>query len=374
MPPGRAEPAGYLFQPLLDAPHAPHTIISTVLVVTVLGRLKGKLMQLGGCHYQMGLTAGRIVREQADPLGQSHPAAEGAGKQVVKQLGAHAPRLLGELTGMAEALGCARSAAGEMLAAAADRQVGCSAFWAGPDQTADGRPLFGRNWDYRPRAATTARLVATHPVRGYCHLSFTNHPIGRYGGTNEAGLTVATAVVPARETGEGLRFTLATRRILEICAGVQDACDFLESVPHRSAVNFLLADSEGRAARMEIEPGRLMKGRVSRFAAITNHFASVPEQLASPRLLKSRQRLSNLRSWFRANAGLLEADRAEKVLSDRDEGVCARGNPNVHFATVTLWSWIVRPGEHTVRAAMGSPHCTPYESHALPDAGQTATR
>ncbi len=336
--------------------------------------MKPDLPKLKGSHYRMGMTAAQRLKRHAGDRSIRGVCSQREGGQLANLLALYAPELLCELRGVARSWGCSAAAAAEVLSAPAITQVGCSAFWVCGRHTADGTPLFGRNWDYRPHAAEDARLVTTRPLRGFCHLSFTNHPIGRYGGTNETGLMVATAVVPARKKGDGLGFTLATRRMLETCASVNQACEFLQSIPHRSAVNFLIADSEGEAARLEIEPGRLKEERINDFAAIANHFASVPQQLASPRLLKSRKRMANLRGWFGANSGRLDDRLAQQVLSDPEEGVCARGNPNVDFATVTLWSWIGRPGARRLKVAMGSPHCTPYETHVLAAEEKTAAR
>ena len=323
-----------------------------------------KRMQIHGSHDQMGRSLGQELKTQltSPPPDQ---AATDTGKRLIDSLSLYAPELLAELRGIATALNLDWMETAEILAPVLDQGVGCSAFWVSPAHTMDGLPLLGRNWDFRPGAAENAQLIITHPARGYSHLGFTNHPIGRYGGINEAGLTLATAVVPARRKMRGLAFTLATRRILETCAAIEDARDFLETVPHSSSANFLLSDAEGQAVLVEIEPGRVMAKRARNFAAITNHFASIPEHLARPRLPRSRKRRSALNLWFTNNTGVVDAARAREILADREQGVCARGNPGIPHATVTLWSWIARPGSRTVEAAMGSPHCTPYEVYTL---------
>ncbi len=244
--------------------------------------------------------------------------------------------------------------------------VGCAAFAGSGTHTADGYPLFGRNWDYRPEAARGTRVCRPLPARGLAHLGFTNHPIGRYGGINESGLTVATAIVPARPRGDGLRFTLITRRILDCFHGVGEACRFLQSVPHASAVNYLLMDRGGRIARVEAEPGRVQVDTPRGFAAVSNHFSSEPPESARPRLPKSRARVQRLHQWFRAEAGQIASASARHILSDRRGGICAPGDPSVQHATVTLWSWIARPGCRAVQAAEGSPHRTPFHTVLIP--------
>ncbi len=362
---------------LLDRACLFEKIISMVDYTTNLTESNGdRLMYLSGSHYRMGLSTGRKIRELCAPQSICPPDRRRQSmspERFIHMLDHYAPELSSEFVGLAEGLDYSRNEAAEHLAVEASRGVGCSAFWASEDHTIGQFPLFGRNWDYRPHAAENARVVQTHPVRGYSHLGFTNHPIGRYGGINETGLTVATAVVPARENGDGLSFTLAVRRILETCSSAEDACDFLENIPHRSAVNFLLADPHGHAEKLEIEPGRLLKQPAGDFAAITNHFQSIPEHQARPKLLKSRQRLKNLHRWFRANSGQLDIGQTREILADREDGICARGNPNVDFATVTLWSWIARPGQRTLEVAMGSPHNTAFESRTLADEKQLSS-
>ncbi len=251
--------------------------------------------------------------------------------------------------------------------------VGCSAFAVSGRHTVDGIPLFGRNWDFRPGAGQNARICRTVPARGLAHLGFTNHPIGRYGGVNEAGLTIATAIVPARRRGSGLRFPLITRRILERCSTADEAAEFLRAVPHASAVNYLIMDGREAICLIEAEPGRVHTAESREFAAMSNHFASEPEEEARPRLPKSRRRVGTLYHWFRRRAGRLDPAAARGILSDQTDGICARGNPEVEHATVTLWSWVARPGTQTVWTAEGSPHRTPYRTVQVPrtTAGRT---
>ena len=319
-------------------------------------------ISIHGTHYEMGLRWGSLEEPSPTETGEQYAIEP---EQGITWLCRFTPDLLDEFRGILDAPERREKQVGEILATSGQPDVGCSAFWVSPDHTNDGLPLVGRNWDYRPAAARNARIVSTRPVRGYAHLAFTNHPVGRYGGINEAGLAVATAVVPARKEEKGLPFTLAVRRMLEVCGDAAAGADFLGRVPIRSAVNFLLADATGAARVIEVEPGRIHPTEPVDFAAIGNHFPSIPPADARPRLPGSRRRVAALANWFREHSGNLDDTAAEHILSNRRDAICARGNPGIAHATVTLWSWIARPGKRALRAAAGSPHNTPYRPYNL---------
>lgn len=328
-----------------------------------------RIVRLRGSYRDIGIASGRNLS-----LSRSDLSVSAAGK---RRMSAHeedlrrwAPQLAAEISGLEEAWE-SRGGNTEHLLQHVLNPSGpdpaCTALYIGAEHT-QGRPLFGRNCDFRPSAHQRAALYFTYPAEAYPHLGFSHGPIGRYGGVNGEGLMVATAVVPPRgsEGTPGITFTLAVRCILDRHRTVGEACRFLRSIPHIRGVNFLLADSQGGSAVVEAAPERVrVLDSGGEFAAITNHFQSIPERTSRPRLAESRSRLRTLKRWFTERSSPVRETDVQRLLVDRSSGVFADGDPAFPHSTVTLWSWTGHPGSRTVHVALGFPDRGPYHPHRL---------
>jgi predicted choloylglycine hydrolase len=109
---------------------------------------------------------------------------------------------------------------------------------------ASGHPTLLRNYD-----------IGTEDHRGCLHLesSCDGHWMlgsaetgwGFVDGVNDRGLAAAIAFGGDFSGGDGWSIPVLMRYMLNICATVEEAAGFLESVPHTMCQNFLLVDAQG---------------------------------------------------------------------------------------------------------------------------------
>lgn len=88
-------------------------------------------------------------------------------------------------------------------------------------------------------------------------------------GINDRGLCVALAFGGRGTTGRGFAITHILRYVLETCGSVDAAVRTLRRIPSHMAYNLVLADSTGRLASVEMQPGGGL--RVSEAPVAMNH-------------------------------------------------------------------------------------------------------
>ncbi|WP_255169668.1 C45 family autoproteolytic acyltransferase/hydolase [Natrononativus amylolyticus] len=275
----------------------------------------------------------------------------------------HAPGLLEELEGIATAGGWERAA---ILAVplALGYESGCSVVAVSGDRTADGRPLFGRNYDFYRSFADFAELFRTVPSGRLASVGCSDHWTGRQDGINEAGLAVGHTYVPHAGLEAGVAFGLAARWVLDTCETVEEGVAFLERIPHARNTNFLLADAAGEIAVVEASPARTrVTGPSNGFAAVTNHFPSDSMVEHEPRGIdrtNSTARLTALEAWFDGTS-LATIEDLQRRLGDPSSGVCVCGD-DADDPVETLWSWTATLDGPEPHLAGGRPDETAYES------------
>jgi hypothetical protein len=192
--------------------------------------------------------------------------------------------------------------------------------------------------------------------------------VGRADAINAAGVAIGITAVEGGRDHPGVMFHLSARIVLDRCRTTAEAVDFLRRIRHARSNNFLIADSSGDIAIVEVAPGRVTAIHPDNgFAAITNQFQS--DQMArwekvSRRPATSYQRLITLRQWFAARQGPVSRTDLEAVLSAPcPRGVCAvRRSPR---GVGTLWSWTASLGEGTLYLADDTPDSTPYRAFSF---------
>ncbi|KYH36268.1 MAG: peptidase C45 acyl-coenzyme A:6-aminopenicillanic acid acyl-transferase, partial [Candidatus Bathyarchaeota archaeon B23] len=150
----------------------------------------------------------------------------------------------------------------------------CTVFALSSERTIHGLPLFARNYDWDAEFQRFFTVFRTEPEGGLVHLSFSDHPVGRYGGVNEAGLAAAITAIPAYRgrPSPGIRMNIAVRWILDNFKTTEEACEWLLEIPHQWAHNFLVADRYGTLARVETSPERSVVYYSEEFVVTTNHY------------------------------------------------------------------------------------------------------
>jgi hypothetical protein len=135
----------------------------------------------------------------------------------------------------------------------------------------------GRNLDFDARGILDSRsvLMIFRPTGKY-QFAAIGWPgmIGVLSGMNERGLCLANMEVdrPLRAP-DAMPYTLLYRSILERCATVDEAIEFLNRTPRQSANNLMLMDAAGNRAVAEIRPDGVVirRGNPGRALISTNH-------------------------------------------------------------------------------------------------------
>jgi hypothetical protein len=161
------------------------------------------------------------------------------------------------------------------------KKLGCSTLFVGPDRSATGAPLLGRNLDF--------------PTLGVLHeysLVIVNRPAGKHAfasvalpglvgcltGMNDAGLCVATLDVLSAADGSppfdlsGTPLLLTFRRVLEECTTVAEAEKLLRSAKRTTLLNLTVCDTKDGAV-FELTPKSVgVRRPQDGLCACTNHF------------------------------------------------------------------------------------------------------
>lgn len=327
--------------------------------------------KLAGGYHEMGLRQGAALAEEGFSPPPAPPEKLRFARECGRAIRRYVPELLEELEGVAEGGGFDRGPL-EALALTLDAEPRCSAVAVSGGHTADGRTLFGRNYDFFASFGAFAAAYTTRPAGALASFGCSDVFLGREDGVNEAGLAVAMAYVGQREERPGIMFHLAARAVLDRCQNTGEAVSFLREVPHLRNTSFLLADAEGHLAVVEAGPDGTDVSRPEGFAAITNHFRSggtAPRENASKRPADSERRLDRVERWFerKSNGRPVAEGDVRALLADSEGGVCARypEAADAEDPIVTLWSWTARLGTGAYALAEGSPDETSYETRML---------
>ncbi len=336
-------------------------------------------VRLKGTYYEMGVQQGQLMNGRILPsiwlesIREAVPAerAEFADEceEVVRR---YMPGFLDELQGVSDAVQADYQKVRVWpLCSYARLHQSCTAIAISGRYTAEGKPLFIRNYDYLDSDQKDFTAFWTKPQNGYANLGFSDAMSSRYCGFNEKGLAVATSISGySGSTQPGLVFSLVTRWILDQCPTTRKAVEFLMRVPHFHGWNFLLCDMEDNIVRVETCPERVETVDCDEGLGVsTNHYLSERMQEFEDKNWRSEgsteKRHVNSLKWFRSRTEPITTDYACRLAQTRvDEGgICDR------FVGVdggTLWSWIHTIGQSTVLVSDGSPCENSYQKiHAL---------
>lgn len=182
--------------------------------------------------------------------------------------------------------------------------TGCAALSA---FTPDGEKVFGRNYDWDNLNA--ALIIKSNPKHGYKSITTTqldflgfgeNYKPESFGqrylaaaalyvpldGMNEKGLCISDLMAGDFEetnqnTGkQDVTTTLAIRGVLDFCANVPEAIEFLEKCDMHSVIgaahHFAISDKDGRMVVVEYVNNQMI---VTEANAVTNHYLGVEKDL-----------------------------------------------------------------------------------------------
>jgi predicted choloylglycine hydrolase len=333
--------------------------------------LQGSYYEIG---LQMGATLGALQVPEAD---EERVALALACEDLVAD---RYPAILDKVEGMIHGGGLnERDFKALFYARDFSPQMGCTNLAVLPSHTVDNSLLVGVNYDWYYYAREWREMRKVSPKGAPASLRVTHHWAGSTGGMNEAGLGVFLSVLP-RETsvGPGLAWHLIVDIMLDDCQDLEEACDFVTSVRHLSAFNYLIVDAEGEAVVAESLPGRVtMREAEKGFLLATNHLPGreIPEERLSPNDRRRQER--SISRYTKATNVLSEIGNSvdevaiKSLLRDHEAPIC-RGNHHppqdaVAFDDVfgTIWSLVAKPQDKQMQVAWGHPCRSEYVTHSV---------
>jgi hypothetical protein len=320
-------------------------------------------LALTGDYAQIGEQHGRAISAGGDfTLPPPNPERLPFVRQCEEVLERFAPELLEEMQAFAQAAGVDYDALATISITAPLQQTGfpsCTVLALTPERTADGRLIFGRNYDFiydMPPSVT----YRTYPTGRYASLGNCDIWIGCEDGLNEAGLFVAIAATMLPGFQPGFTFWFVVRMMLDRCATVDEGLELIQSVPHAQSRNFLLADRSGKAvvAEATIE-GVEVREPEDGLLIITNHAASPAlaerEAFIPP---DSYSRYNRLRELL-GGKKQVDLEMVKSALRDHEGLLCSHWPDGTGG---TLWSIVGHPDERQLELAEGHPCDMPYQT------------
>jgi len=130
---------------------------------------------------------------------------------------------------------------------------GCSHFYLPRKLNPDGHIRLGCNYDCHPEMQEL-RLCTTRIDGKLTHISFSDTVFGRVNGLNEHGFGITSSLGSPLSQVQvaGFPYFIVSRILLDQCRSVPEALDLLETLPIAWYSNYILADSTGETALVEI--------------------------------------------------------------------------------------------------------------------------
>ena len=331
-----------------------------------------RIVDAAGSHREIGRAHGEEMRETIrEGIGRWHNRGDDyidtflAATGFVSAIDSFAPQLMEEVRGIAEA---ARQRPRTVLAYQmmdeewAFRSSGasieaCSAFGV---KRQDGTSIVAQNMDLPSHYDGTQVLLRARPDDAPALMVLT--PAGMIGtcGLNVEGVAVCVnALFQLRHDHHGLPVGFVLRWVLQqSTAG--DAVEYLRSVPHATAQNYVIGDPD-TVCDFEVSPGQASEVPVEGAQVVHTNHALVNDDL-DPNVREDPRsttvaRLEMLRSTLGQMGSQVTVDDVKRTLSDRTVPVCVpRGADWMTFGSVVM-ELSAQPVMHV---APGPPADTPY--------------
>jgi predicted choloylglycine hydrolase len=203
------------------------------------------IVDVAGDARERGRAHGEALREQIREAIERWLPRSAAGQEAyLRAAGAWTPEALAELRGIAEGAGVRFDEVVEINLADERRVFCCSS--AGLRRGADGTPVSGQTMDTPSWfAGLRAAVRSVERETGLTSLAFTIAGMPALCGVNSNGVAVwCNALYALPSSPEGVPVSCVVRRLLS-CRTLDEARGFVESVPHASGQNYLLASPAG---------------------------------------------------------------------------------------------------------------------------------
>lgn len=318
-------------------------------------------VEIAGTYYELGLEYGRIVSENKLNGWWAQPteAKLALVKACEREIAVHAPGFLEEIRGLADACQSDYELVLSNMTVTYWGQSACNVVAVSGTRCRNGRTIFARNHDWMDEDQEWVTCFRTSPKNGMRSIGFGFADPGRYDGVNEAGLAISSAAIwYLNKPQPGLRMNVVTRWVLDTFSDTPSAVDYLKRIPHHEGISYLLADKEGRIARVEAAPERVdVAFTTDGMLAAINLFQS-PEMGGLEHALGQDnivyRHSKRIPAWYDAHKGRIDLDAAKRLCSDHEIGLCDHGETRSEpFGTI--YSWVAELGTGEIHVAHGRP-------------------
>lgn len=248
---------------------------------------------------------------------------------------------------------------------------GCTTWAASGICTRDGSSIMAKNRDTCLDQRPLECLARVHPERGYPYLCLTTAgtPGVASSGINAVGLAVADTYVPSTDVGPGIGRYSVMMDLLEKCASVQEAIEYIGLHPHLGNGTVGLVDAQGGMVVFELAHSVQAALRPDEdFVVSTNHFTA-PETRTlcvdrEPPFLQgsSVERRRRVEEALRAARGQVDIAWTQSLMAQHGTGLSAIcRHPEIDPQGVTISSVVLLPQKASLYLAHGSPCETPFE-------------
>ena len=293
----------------------------------------------------------------------------------------HCPHLVDEVGGVAAgaAISLAEALAvqvrGELAQVPADA---CTTFVIAARGTASGQTLIGQNSDVEPALEEFAYILRLEPAGKPALLLWTFGGMLGYHGLNAAGVAHFANSLGG---GPAWRFALPhypVKRLMLEQRSLDDVLVLLEEVPVCSSGNYVLCDSTGRIADIELTPEgfALLQDQGEGFVAHSNHFVCAPYACPmndAASVPDSFPRLARMRNLLGSTYGRVTVEDLKRFLADHEgqpTSICRHPHRGPDHASVsarghTVASLIAEPAEGRLHVSRGNPCRAAYTTYNL---------
>ena len=151
-------------------------------------------------------------------------------------------------------------------------------------------------------------------------------------------------------------------------SNTRGAVDYLKRIPHHEAMSFLIADKEGRIARVEAAPEGVAAvladdGILSAINMFESEQMQHLDRVPDEEYLVARHK-KRITAWYDDSKGEIDLNAAERLCSDHEIGLCDHGETKSEpFGTI--YSWVAELGTGEIHVAHGRPCENEYKVFEL---------
>lgn len=243
----------------------------------------------------------------------------------------------------------------------------CTSFAANGQATLDSSVICGQTNDERLDEYRSEVDCVVHHVDSeseFESLIYSHPGIPAYMGMNNYGLAVMWTYIDNGKRQDGLPTAGIIRELLNK-KSLQDASDFIYSVPHAVPNQFTLSHSKDGILSLECFPNKIYQSESSDVLLHANHNSIALEEPEEGGSTTSHSRFAGMESIVMENYGVIDADLGKQFLANHQnfpKSVCNHPSPE-HPLSKSLASMVFDLGKGHFHLAFGNACEQPFHTY-----------